>query len=235
MTNQNSQIAAYLEKRPLKQHEAEMLDDIIAGAEKPDVAILDIGCATGRTIQELSERLPLASFTGIDTSAKLLEIARDNLVGKHASMIQVDAMAFEPQEKFDIIIASGILSVFEDFRVPLERWLSWLAPGGVMHVFGRFNSRAIDTIVRFRNHHTNCQWEGGITAYATSTVSSYLDQLGLEHDFRRFRFRGEIPESADPIRTYTVNTVDGDQIVLNGANVVAEHYFLTIHNRVLDS
>ena len=41
----------------------------------------------------------------------------------------------------------------------------------------------------------------------------------------------DIPENENPIRTYTVRCEDGSKLVLNGANTVAEHYFLVVDGR----
>jgi SAM-dependent methyltransferase len=225
----NVQIDAYLAPRPLKQHEEEMLA-LIKERQLPGFAgrVLDIGCANGEFLLALGKVFPEATTVGIDASERLIAMARERAEGSRATFAVEDALTFRPDTPFDIVIASGILSVFDDIEHVLDLWLSWLAPGGRMYVFGRFHSRNIDTIVRFRNNHTNGDWEGGLTTYSVHTVDRLLSERGLPHEFRRFRLAMELAEQPDPIRTYTRRCADGEQLVVNGANLIAEHYYLVI-------
>lgn len=116
--------------------------------------MLDIGCAAGAFIELMSTRFPEAHYTGFDVSQELIELAKNKLPEPNHKFIVADALTFFPEVKYEVIIASGVLSIFEDFEEPLAKWLSWFDEKGVLHIFGRFNSRDIDTIVRFRNNKT---------------------------------------------------------------------------------
>jgi hypothetical protein len=121
-----------------------------------------------------------------------------------------------------------VLSIFDEPLDVLDRWLEWLEPGGWLFVFGRFNSRQVDTKIQFRNRFNSEEWEGGFTSYSTRTVGEHLDAAGATWEFERFRLPIDLEEREDPIRTWTVTTDSGERIVMNGANVVAEHHFLTV-------
>jgi SAM-dependent methyltransferase len=226
VTGRNTQIDAYRGPRELKEHEQRQLE--LIADRRPDFAgrCLDIGCASGNFLKAMAERWPDAEYCGFDVSAELLELAREAVPG--ATFLEADAQTFEPDAPFDVIVAAGVLSIFEDFAPVLDRWLSWLAPGGHLLVFGRFNSRPVDTIIRFRNHHTDGDWQGGLTAYAVATVSEHLRRRGDEFSFERFVPSFTLAEHEDPIRNYTLDTVDGRRVLLNGANVVAEYHFLVV-------
>ena len=174
----NLQTDAYRKARPLKQHEQEMLELIQHDhAASFSGCMLDIGCAAGATLKHLRNAFPHARLVGIDISEELIDMGRES-VGVGATFHVVPAEKYQPDACFDVIIASGILSVFEDFQPALTRWLSWLSPGGRMYVFGRFNSRDVDTIVRFRNHSRGGGWETGLTSYALRTVGGILRVVG---------------------------------------------------------
>lgn len=191
-------------------------------------AVLDIGCATGVLLEQLNDRFPGARCTGIDASAELIRRGRESLATRDIVLHVADAGVYEPDQAYDIVVASGVLSIWEDFAEPLERWLTWLAPAGALYLFNRFNSAPIDTIVRFRNHFTGGDWEGGLTSYSIATVRRWLEQRGYSAEFTRFHLPITLPRQPDPIRTYTVACDDGTQLVLNGANVLAEHHFAII-------
>lgn len=123
-------------------------------------------------------------------------------------------------ERYSILVALLVL---------LEKWLSWLSQEGRIYIFGRFNSKNIDTIIKFRNNYKRNEiWEGGLTAYSVHTIMQYLNESGLKGEFIRFLLPIEMGESEDPIRTFTKTTTDGEKLVLNGANIIAEHFHLII-------
>jgi SAM-dependent methyltransferase len=224
----NRQIDAYLQARPLKQHEQEMLDLIRADYPTFNGRVLDIGCATGTFMQAMLEFYPDADYTGIELSDALIDAGREKLAGTNIKLLKADAVAYQPDAKYDIMIASGILSVFEDFKPVLDRWLSWMNEGGRLYVFGRFNSREIDTIIRFRNNFNRGDWESGLTSYSVHTIGKYLAQKGVDYEFKRFHLGIDMAAQDNPIRTYTVKTIDGQKWVVNGANIIAEHHFLIV-------
>ena len=224
----NKQIAAYLEDRPLKQHEDEMLARLCRDLPRFSGRLLDIGCADGNFLQALTNQFPDADLAGLDANSQLLSVATMRFSEKRVELIEANAATFQPSEPFDALVASGILSVFEDFSAVLKRWISWLRPGGRLYVFGRFNTCNIDTIVRIRNNYRGGEWESGLTAFSIQTVSQFLDKQGLAHEFQRFQLQVSLLQQEDPVRTYTVDTVDGRRLVVNGANLIAEHHFLIV-------
>jgi SAM-dependent methyltransferase len=225
----NTQIETYLRPRELKDHEKRQLELIEERRPEFRGRCLDIGCATGYFLRAMAERRPDAEYVGIDISPELLAAARDAVPA--ATFLEADAVDFEPDAPFDVIVAAGVLSIFDDFAPVLDRWLSWLAPGGLLLVFGRFNSRPVDTIIRFRNHHTGGDWQSGLTAYSVATVSDHLRRRGVEPTFERFVPGFTLSEHEDPIRNYTVDCDDGRRLLINGANVVAEYHFLVAEAR----
>lgn len=235
MSNFNSQIAAYSAKRSPKEHDLELLEMIKTDVPNFSGVVLDIGCAAGSFIDLMARTYPDATYRGIDISERLIAEASNRGISADVEFLVSDALDFEPIEKFDIIIASGVMSIFDDFSIPLKKWLTWLRPGGNLYIFGRFNSEDIDTIIYFRNNtHESADWEGGLTSYSTQTVLSFINQLGFEGSFTKFYLPFEVAKNpSDPIRTFTVTTADGERLILNGANIMAEHYFLKIGSAAL--
>ena len=125
-----------------------------------------------------------------------------------------------------------MLSIFSDPEEVLRRWATWLAEDGHLYIFGRFNSQPIDTQILFRNHFdASPKWEGGLTSYSLEHISRGLEKDGYEVEARRFALVGELAPSPNPIRTFTVELANGSKLVLNGANVVAEHFFVIVTRR----
>ena len=105
--------------------------------------VLEIGCGTARNLVLAAHAYPDAEFFGIDISFEMLETAR-NVVEREglAHRIQIgraDATAFDPALLFGVpgfsrIFVSYSLSMMPGWRAVLERALTWLCPGGELHV-----------------------------------------------------------------------------------------------------
>ena len=95
----------------------------------PGAKVLDLGCGTGlTTTKALADRFQI---TGVDISAKHIEMARTNL--PQATFIQADMteLTFAP-DSFDSVVA--FYSLFhlprEEQKMLLPQITSWLLPGG---------------------------------------------------------------------------------------------------------
>lgn len=218
----NTQLAAYRQAREPKHHELRLLELLIQRA--PELrCLLDIGCASGAFIQLIRPRFAAAKFTGIDISAELIELAKKKFeADPNCSFYVQDALAYTPQSKYDVIIASGVLSIFEDFEEPLSKWLSWLESNGTLYLFGCFNSRNIDTINRFRNHYVGGAWEGGLTSYQSTTVGTVLYGNGYRYEFIRFHLPTTIPDSGNPRRSFSPTTSARQIIIPSRACLIPE-------------
>lgn len=226
----NTQIEAYESERPLKQHEDEMMEHILSRFGNSCFTLLDIGCADGTFIEAAAKRMEKANFVGIDISQKLIEVAKSKQV-KSAKFITEDGIKYETEAKFDVIVCSGILSIFECYKDPLTKWLDLLKVGGCLFVFGRFNTEDIDVKIEFKNNYNNSNWEGGLTAYSIRTIGGFINELGFKYKFRKFKLSSKIQKSKNPIRTYTLELKDNSNLVVNGANIIAEQYFLIISKK----
>jgi ubiquinone/menaquinone biosynthesis C-methylase UbiE len=91
--------------------------------------ILDVGCGAGPLLAALRERGALV--TGVDSSAKMLELARARL-GDGPVLLPADLadpLPF-PDGAFDDVIACLVLHYLEDWKAPLAELRRVLAPGG---------------------------------------------------------------------------------------------------------
>ena len=227
----NSQIEAYLsDPEKLKHHTSELINIINAEIDvSRSGEALDIGCAAGALVRNLSKKLNNFNFTGFDVSEDLIDYANKYKEDERSKFFVGDFNSLNFDQKFDFITASGVLSIFQDLS-PLEKWLSWLSDEGSLFIFGRFNSRDIDTQILFRNNKVEPSvWEGGLSAFSMNTVSKYLMNLGYESHFQKFTLPIELEEDvSNPIRTFTKKMQGGEKIVMDGANIIAEHFFVTV-------
>ena len=87
--------------------------------------VLDVGCGPGRYAVAAAERG--ADIIGIDFSPKMLELAReralDRGVADRCRFVEADFDAYQPEERFDIVLMMGLL----EFRADPERDLARLS------------------------------------------------------------------------------------------------------------
>ena len=228
----NSQIDLFLKDPDRITIKSRELIDVITKTINPTSSgeCLDIGCGSGSFVRNLSYKLKNYNFTGFDISEKLIEAAITLNKNKSVKFLVGDFNSIEFNKKFNFITASGVLSVFQEFEAPLKKWLSWLTEDGYLFMAGRFNSRNIDTQILFRNNlNQNPKWEGGLSAYSINTISNFIKNLGFKCEFKKFNLPVEIKEDINnPIRTFTKELKNGEKIVMDGANIVAEHYLVKI-------
>lgn len=98
----------------------------VAG-EPPQVA--DLGCGTGHLTAALSRRWPEAEVVGIDSSAEMLERARQHASAR-LSFVQADLQGWQPERPLDLLISNAALQWVDDHTALIPQLAGLVAPGG---------------------------------------------------------------------------------------------------------
>jgi SAM-dependent methyltransferase len=78
---------------------------------RPEDHILDVGCGTARILRYL----PVARYVGIDNNPKYIAAARERYRTRGEFVVgDVAALPLDPSERFDIVLASGVLHHIDD-------------------------------------------------------------------------------------------------------------------------
>jgi len=105
--------------------------------------VLEIGCGTARNLVVASHAYPDVHFFGIDISAEMLETARGVVeregIAPYVRLARADATSFDPALQFGVpgfsrIFASYTLSMIPGWQAVVARALTWLVPGGELHI-----------------------------------------------------------------------------------------------------
>lgn len=108
----------------------DLLGRLPAGVEPRE--IWDLGCGAGRHAAQLKRRHPQAAVHGLDSSAAMIEQAKQQAVDVDWRL--GDLASWAPQTPADLIFANAALQWLPDHRALLERLTEALAPGGVIAV-----------------------------------------------------------------------------------------------------
>ncbi|MCT2399361.1 class I SAM-dependent methyltransferase [Novosphingobium mangrovi (ex Huang et al. 2023)] len=104
----------------------------------PGMAVLELGCGTGRNLELIRKAWPGVHCHGLDISSEMLKNARKRL-GTEGRLALGDATDFDAsalfgREGFDRVVLSYALSMIPGWQACLTRAAAALAPGGSLHV-----------------------------------------------------------------------------------------------------
>ncbi|EDL66302.1 class I SAM-dependent methyltransferase [Bacillus sp. SG-1] len=113
---------------------------VFTGLELPKGSkVLFVGIGTGADLEFFNDRL--LDLTAIDFSSDMLKIARGKYKNSNIDFVQMDAQDINfPDDSFDFIVASLILSVVPDPLKSLQEMNRVLKNGGSILIFDKFSS-----------------------------------------------------------------------------------------------
>lgn len=98
---------------------------------RPDMRVLDIGCATGNLFHALKERFKQVDYVGVDGSNSLINRAKE--LTKEAVFINKDVFGLDKndvKEKFDVVVATGVWQHEPKYKELLGIMLNYAKDGG---------------------------------------------------------------------------------------------------------
>ncbi|MFI6281084.1 class I SAM-dependent methyltransferase [Streptomyces sp. NPDC050988] len=91
--------------------------------------VLDLGCGTGSLSLLASEQRH--RVTGVDSSPRMVDLARAKLAGRDAAFLVGDAAAPPVgEQRFDVVLVRHVLWTLPDPGRVLRHWRGLLRPGG---------------------------------------------------------------------------------------------------------
>ena len=99
------------------------------GAGEPRT-VVDLGCGPGDLTVDLSRRWPGAAVHGVDSSAEMIEAARNLEEQPAISFELADLRDWAPAFPVDVITCNAVLQWVPGHLGLLPRWVSWLSAGG---------------------------------------------------------------------------------------------------------
>ena len=90
------------------KHRLMRYHDFFVDRVRPGERVLDVGCHKGELAFDLAERAG-ATVVGIDRSRWALDQARARFAHQRLSFVEADALSYEPDEPFDVVVLSNVL------------------------------------------------------------------------------------------------------------------------------
>ena len=111
---------------PTRKKITEILGKLVT---QPDFKMLDIGCGTGQLIEDLSAQYPLAFFTGIDKSERMVALAQEKNPSHRFLTVAAEKLAFD-EACFDFITCCHSFPYYQDKEAVVDRIKKILKPNG---------------------------------------------------------------------------------------------------------
>lgn len=94
--------------------------------------IVDLGCGTGNSTEQLHHRWPEAEITGLDSSPEMLKQAKQS--HPDWNWIESPIESWQPENTYDLVFSNAALHWLGDHERLFPRLLNWLSPGGALAV-----------------------------------------------------------------------------------------------------
>lgn len=175
--------APILDNRSLEQDYRTLVPFPQAG-----MRVLDVGCGSGAISRGLAERVgPDGYVWGIDSSEHLIASGQKrNADVKNLSLSHQDLFAYEPEEKFDLIVSARVLQWLSNPVEALQKFKSLLKPGGTISILD-YDHTAIEwrpappeSMKRFYAAFLQWRAEAGMNNQIARDLPDYFQQIGLE-------------------------------------------------------
>ena len=198
---------------------------------KPNDSILDVGCANGELLYNLKKKYRDNKLSGFELLSSLIIAAKKNLP-KSINVHKVDiTKKININEKFDVIIVSGVISIFDDYKKPLRGLLKILKPNGRLFIFAHFNKYNIDVFIKYRTRSKNANiLQSGWNIHSIKGLEEFFKTHGKKTKVYKFKpkksFKGK---SNDPLRSWTFKNKKNENLITNGLLILQEQYWLKFY------
>ena len=198
--------------------------------KKKNYEVLDIGCANGELIYHLQKNFMNFRLTGFDIRYDLLKKAKKKLSVK-TSFKKVDInkkIQNKQKKRYDIILASGLISIFDDldnFKYNVKKLLK---PGGKIFIFGLFNYFNYNVHVKYEDikNYKNIKQSG----WNTWSIN-YLKDKFRSKKFKIYKFfinKNIKKKKIDPIRSWTIK-INKKRYFTNALMIIQNQMWIEIY------
>ncbi|HDP95493.1 MAG TPA: class I SAM-dependent methyltransferase [Candidatus Aminicenantes bacterium] len=139
--------------------------------------LLEVGCGAGYASAYLHGRY--ASYTGIDHSGKLVDIARARHRGTGMQFVQADLMKFDPEESFDLVLMIGVLHHLEEIPAAVRKVRTLLKPGGYFVVNEPQPANLLISLLRRIRKRVDASYSAQQRELGRKEIESFFAQAGF--------------------------------------------------------
>jgi 2-polyprenyl-3-methyl-5-hydroxy-6-metoxy-1,4-benzoquinol methylase len=203
--------------------------------------LADIGCAAGEFLYHLKKNLENVKLYGFDSQNLLLNKARKNV--KNVNFIKKSILGNlnKYKDKYDVSTCVGVISIFDNFEIPIKNLIKITKPGGKIFLQALINDFPIDVNIKYSKSKN---WLSGKPKYLESgwniisrdTLIKFLKKNKEIKNFKIYDIKHTYNQKrniADPMRSWTV-TMNRKKKIINGLNLLIPEKIVEISLRDFD-
>ena len=199
-------------------------------------SLLDVGCGNGSLLNAIcrlagQDEEISKNIYGVDVTEEYVNFAN---IHKNYPLHFLNTPLEEMEtklggRKFDYIISTGVLPIFQDFRVFFNKCLKVLSPGGFLIINGRINKDPVDVEMRFRDHShpSTREWRSDWNVHSEFSILREYRQKFETIEFSDDILNTDIPKNVNKpaVATYTIRDSNGKLFQTNGAMIIKDYRF----------
>jgi 2-polyprenyl-3-methyl-5-hydroxy-6-metoxy-1,4-benzoquinol methylase len=111
--------------RSIRAQERQLLHRVFTENLQPGDKVLEVGAGTGYYTFEIARRV--RSVVALERAAGMTRILEERIAAsgtRNISVVESDFLSYSPAEKFDVVIAIGVLDSIVEWRTFLDRCIS---------------------------------------------------------------------------------------------------------------
>jgi len=176
--------------------------------------VLDIRCAAGELLYYLERKYKNFNLTGYDIRNDLLKKAASHLT-KETNLKQVNINKKNKflKKKFDIIICTGVIGIFDDLENFKINILKLLKKNGIILIGGLINEFNFNVFVKYEDLKNKNILQSGWNIWSINTIKKLFNKKKVKiYKYNPSKKFKKIKN--DPVRSWTIN-VDGKRYFTN--------------------
>ena len=195
---------------------------------KKNLSLVDIGCSNGELLYNLHKNFKNIIFTGIDVDRKLLKKAQENCSREIRFKRGDISKKINGIGKFDIIIMSGVLSIFNDGEKIMKNLFLLLKPKGKIFIFDSLNINSFNLYIKSEELKKNKKSIWYKNMYCTKFFEIIANKFNKKCDFYTFRLKTNLKKNKKNLRLGWTETLSGKKIVTNGLGIIQNQFWIKI-------
>lgn len=190
--------------------------------------VLDIGCANGELLFQLNKNFKNLKLSGYEIRKDLLAKAKkqnsDQITFKCVDINK----KFNSNKKFDIILCSGVLSIFDSLDAFKKNINKLSKKNSSIFLFGNFNDYDYDVMIKYVDKNKNKNiLQTGWNIWSLKTIRSLFKNRKIK--LYRFYIKKKIsPRTNDLIRSWTFK-YKGKNHFMNGLMFIQNQMWIQLH------
>jgi ubiquinone/menaquinone biosynthesis C-methylase UbiE len=191
-------------------------------------SILDLGCARGEWLYYIKKKTNIKNLIGVDYSRNLINDAKKKLNYYNIKFYLGSAEKIKIKKKFDIIIASGLISYFDSVDKFIKKSLIHLKKNGLFIILDNFNPYDVDVIVKYRNNKFSKKFEKGWNLHSIKTIKHIINKNSSKLiQIKKFNLSFDLKKTDDPCRSWHTK-IKKKKVYTNGLSQIYNIHALVI-------